>query len=51
MLGNLSIDSTRFLYLNDKLSPIAHPLSDTEFKLFRIFNEMQDKLGKLKWKF
>lgn len=48
MLGNLSIDSTRFLYLNDKLSPIAHPLSDTEFKLFRIFNEMQDKLGKLK---
>lgn len=48
ILGNLNINSTRFLHLDDKISPIFEPLNDSEFKLFRIFNEMQDKLGKLK---
>ena len=50
ILGNLNINSTRFLHLDDKISPIFEPLNDSEFKLFRIFNEMQDKLGKLKMK-
>ncbi len=48
ILGNLNINSTRFLHLDDKISPVFEPLNDSEFKLFRIFNEMQDKLGKLK---
>lgn len=48
MLANLSIESETFLCLNDKMSPISDVLTDTEFKLFRIFNEMRDKLGKIK---